>query len=76
MNNPDVLKTGYLCDPNTTASNHFFLPFKRKKIGAIFWDANLACVAPKCRDAGGACLSVLWHFWPKRVLSKVKKGNA
>jgi hypothetical protein len=38
-----------------------------------FLDANLTWVAPEFRVTGEACLSTSWHFWPKRVLSKVNR---
>jgi hypothetical protein len=49
MNDSDELKTGYLCDADTIASNcPLFL--KRRKIGVELAHANLIRVAPECRD--------------------------
>jgi hypothetical protein len=45
------MKTGYSCDPNTTASYHLF--FLLKEIGAQFLGANLIWVVLECRDTGG-----------------------
>jgi hypothetical protein len=53
------MKTGYSCSPHTTASYCPLFLLKKGKTGAIFLDANLIQVAPKCRDTGG--LARLYH---------------
>jgi hypothetical protein len=52
------MRTGYLCDPDTTASYCPFFLLKEKGWQVqIFLDVNLIWVAPECHDAGKlACL--------------------
>jgi hypothetical protein len=54
------MRTGYSCDPDTTASYcPFFLLKEKGKHVQNFLDVNLIRVAPECHDTCG--LACLYH---------------
>jgi hypothetical protein len=53
------MKTGYLCNPDTTASYCPFFLLIKGKTGANFLDTNLIQEAPECHDTRG--LVYLYH---------------